>query len=160
MLAGAQAAAAQPGPDPHPSATKRQAPSPDPAPDSAPTRTSPAPDAAAPVAPSTSSSSVEPRVTTPTSPSVFRPPVAATTTRVSTAEQKTRASRPGRGDETVGASAKHGTKRLQAVVASVTDGGVASRNLVLGALGLLALALASGSLLFFVARAAGWEVRT
>jgi hypothetical protein len=162
-LAGAQArgAVAQPGPDPHPSATKSpQAPKPDPAPDTAPTRTAPArvtPDAAAPATPSSSSSSTQPRVTAPESTPVFRPPT-RTQSFASTAEQKTRATRPGRRPETVAVAGKQDRQRVP-LVAAVTDP-ANGRKLLFGGLGLLALALASGSLLFFMSRAGALEART
>jgi hypothetical protein len=161
-LAGARAGAAvaQPAPDPHPSATKSpQAPSPDPAPDAAPTRTAPArvtPDAAAPVTPSTSSSSFEPRVTAPapTPPPSVTPPRVTTT---STAEQKKRAARPGRQPDAVAAAGTQNRERVP-LVAAVTDP-ANGRKLLLGGLGLLALALASGSLLFFVTRTGPQEAK-
>lgn len=156
-LAGtrAGAAVAQPAPDPHPSATKSpRAPSPDPAPDRAPTRTAPdpvTPDAAASVTPPTSSSSFEPRVTTPAP----TPPPRVTTT--STAEQKKRATRPGRQPEAVAAAGTQNRERVP-LVAVVTDP-ANGRKLLLGGLGLLALALASGSLLFFVTRTGPQEAQ-
>jgi hypothetical protein len=163
-VAGAQArgAVAQPGPDPHPSATKSpQAPKPDPAPDTAPTRTAPSrvsPDTAAPATPSSSSSSsTQPQVTTQTSPPVFRPPT-RTQSFTSTAEQKTRATRPGRRPEPVAAAGKQDRQRVP-LVAAVTDP-ANGRKLLLGGLGLLALALASGSMLFFMSRAGALEART
>lgn len=157
-LAGtrADAAVAQPAPDPHPSATKSpQAPSPDPAPDRAPTRTAPAPvtpDAAAPVTPPTSSSSFEPRVTAP-APTAPAPSVTTT----STAGQKKRGTRPGRQPEAVAAAGTQNRERVP-LVAAVTDP-ANGRELLLGGLGLLALALASGSLLFFVTRTAPQEAQ-
>ena len=158
VLVGAQAraAVAQPAPDPHPTSRESpKAPAPDPAPDPAPTRTAPSqvtPDAAA-SSTSSSSSSVQPRTTTPapTSTPTFKPPRTTTTpkTRASTAEQKTRATRPGR-PETVAAAGKRNRQRVP-LVAAVTDR-ANGRELLLGGLGLLALALASGSLLFLVSR--------
>lgn len=160
-LAGAQAraAVAQPAPDPHPSATKSpNSPAPDPAPDAAPTRTAPSrvtPDAASPSTPPSSSSSVEPRAPTPT----FTPPRTTTPkSQPSSAKQKSRAMRPGRRSETVGSAQNQDRQRVEPIVAAVTDTAY-GRELLLGGLGLLALALASGSLLFFITRAGPQEAR-
>jgi hypothetical protein len=169
VLVGAQAraAVAQPAPDPHPSTTKSpKAPAPDPAPDAAPTRTAPTRTAPARVAPdpssSTPSSSVEAsapaQTPAPTTTSVFTPPRTTTPkTPRSTAEQKTRATRPGRQPKTVAAAGKQDSQRIP-LVAAVTDA-ANGRELLLGGLGLLALALASGSLLFLITRTGPQEAQ-
>ena len=175
-LTGAQArsALADPTPDPHPSATKSpEAPTPDPAPDASPTRTAPSratPDASSSAAPPSSSTSVEPRTTAqapapaPTPTPTFTPPRTTTPkSRTSTAKPKSRATRPGRGSEAVAAPQRgarnEDRQRVEPIVAAVTDR-ANGRGLLLGGLGMLALALASGGLLFLVARAGGWETRT
>jgi hypothetical protein len=161
-LAGAQAGAAvaQPAPDPHPSATKSpQSPAPDPAPDAAPTRTAPSrvtPDAASSATPPTSSSTVQPQAPAPTP--TFTPPRTTTPkSQPSSAKQKSRAMRPGRRSANVADAGKQDRQRVP-LVAAVTDPPY-GRELLLGGLGLLALALASGSLLFFITRTGPQEAR-
>jgi hypothetical protein len=67
--------------------------------------------------------------------------------------------RPGKRSEAVGALRNQDRQRVEPIVAAVTDP-ANGRELLLGGLGLLALALASGSLLFFMSRAGAWETRT
>jgi hypothetical protein len=120
-----------------------------------------APDAASSTTSGSSSAGVEaPTQTTPapTTTSVFTPPPATTPkSKPSTAEQKTRATRPGRPSEAVAAAVKQDSQRVP-LVAAVTDP-ANGRKLLLGGLGLLALALASGSLLFLVSRTGVQEAR-
>jgi hypothetical protein len=183
-LAGAQGrpGLAAPEPDPHPSATKSReapAPAPDPAPDTSPARTAPAqvtPDAPASTTPRSSSSNVEPRTTaqapapkptptpTPTPTRTVTAPRAKTPkSQPSSTKQEPRTTRPrGSSEAAVApprAAQEPDRQRVEPIVAAVADP-ANGRELLLGGLGVLALALASGSLLFLVVRTKGWETRT